>query len=320
MKVLRMFSFIKQKERRKPPRTPQSLADNKKRAVLMTVSAGLLWGTSFPAIKIGLQFVDPYTFVFLRFLVTALVLSLIMMVMGRKFSSRPFKKRLILFLGVINGVAYLLQYLGMAATSASESSLLVNLSVVWVAMLSAVILKEHLGIKKIAAIGLSLLGVILISTNLEFTTLGKSSFVADFLVISAGFLWAVFIVYNKPLLCEGNNVVKSMTWLMLFTMIPLLPILLFSAGHLAALPLNAWLAIFYTGLFCWVVPYYLWLEGLKHISAVTSSIVLLTEIVVAISISSIFLGEVLTVSSALGGVLILFAILIVSLTDKANSA
>jgi len=292
------------------------LADNKNKAVLMTVLAGFLWGTSFPAIKIGLQFMDPYTFVFLRFLIASLTLASVMLLTRNQLSLKIPQKRLLLFLGMINGVAYLLQYSGMVDTSASESSLFVNLSVVWVALLSAGLLKESLGFKKMVGIVLSLFGVVLITTNLELSSVGKSSVLAEFFVIAAGILWAIFIVYNKQLVKESNSMVRSMTWLMLFTMLPLLPILPFSAGSFATLPLIAWLTIFYTGLLCWVVPYYLWLEGLKHISPVTSSVVLLTEILVAMSISIVLLGEVLTLPSAIGGVSVIIAILLVSLTDK----
>ena len=296
-------------------RIPNVLADNKKKAVLMTVLAGFLWGTSFPAIKIGLQFMDPYTFVFLRFLVASLALVLVMLLTRNRLSLKFAKKRLLLFLGVINGLAYLFQYLGMVEASASESSLLVNLSVVWVALLSAGLLKEYLGFRKIAGIVLSLFGVILITTNLEIASIGGSSILSDFLVIAAGFLWAVFIVYNKSLVKEGGNMVRSMTWLMLFTMLPLVSILPFSAAS-SVLPFNAWLCILYTGLLCWVVPYYLWLGGLKYISPVTSSVVLLTEILVAMAISTIFLGEALTITSAAGGIFVIIAILLVSMADK----
>jgi drug/metabolite transporter (DMT)-like permease len=295
---------------------PSILADTKKKAFLMTILAGFLWGTSFPAIKIGLQFMDPYTFVFLRFLIASLTLAFVMLLTRNRLSFKFPQKRLLLFLGVINGVAYLLQYSGMVDASASESSLFVNLSVVWVAVLSAGVLKEHLGFKKVVGIVLSLFGVVLITTNLEISSIGRSSVLAAFFVLAAGFLWAVFIVYNKPLVKEGHSMVVSMTWLMLFTMLPLLPILPFSAAGFASLPLSAWFAIFFTGILCWVVPFYLWLEGLKHISPLTSSVVLLTEILVAMSISIVLLGEVLTLPSAIGGISVIIAILLVSLTDK----
>jgi drug/metabolite transporter (DMT)-like permease len=291
-------------------RTPVS-ADTKKKAVLFTVLAGVLWGTSFPAIKIGLQYIDAYTFVFLRFLVASLTM-LSVMLLTKNFSFSFNKKRLILFLGLINGTAYLLQYMGMAYTLASAASLYVNLSVVWVALLSPIALKERLGGKKVAGVMVSLLGVVLMTTNLDFASVGTVDIMGNFLVISAGILWAVFIIYNKPLVGESNNMIQSMTWILLFTMLPLLPTAAFSAEKFIYLPWNAWLAIIYTAVLCWVVPYYFWLKGLKHISPVTSTVVLLTEIIVAVSISTIVLGEALMVVSGIGSIFIIIAILLVS--------
>lgn len=284
---------------------------NKKKAVLMTVLAGSLWGTSFPAIKIGLQCMDTYTFVFLRFLVASLTMLFVLLI-TKNFSLNFSKKRLLLFLGVINGVAYLMQYAGMVYATASESSLFVNLSAVWVALLSPIALKERLGGKKVIGVMVSLLGVLLMTTNLDFALLGTGDIMGDFLVIGAGILWAVFIVYNKPLVGGSMNMVQSMTWLLLFTMLPLLFTSPFSAVTYTALPWEAWAAVLYTAVLCWVVPYYLWLKGLKLISPVTSAIVLLTEIIIAVTISTIALGEVFTIVSGIGAIFIIIAILLVS--------
>jgi drug/metabolite transporter (DMT)-like permease len=292
-------------------KTPSVLAENKKKAVLLTVLAGFLWGTSFPAIKIGLQYMNAYTFVFLRFLVAVLIMFTVLL-LTRNLSLNFNKKRLILFLGVTNGIAYLMQYVGMVYATASESSLFVNLSVVWVALLSPMMLKERLGGKKVMGVMVSLLGVMLMTTNLDLVSLGRGDIIGDFLVIGAGIVWAVFIVYNKPLVRESKNTIQSMTWLLLFTLLPLLPTAPFSAATYVSLPWDAWLAILYTAILCWVVPYYLWLKGLKHISPVASAVVLLTEIIVAVAISTIFLGEALTLVSGVGAVLIVVAILLVS--------
>jgi drug/metabolite transporter (DMT)-like permease len=288
-----------------------ALAGNKRKALLLTGVAGFLWGTSFPAIKVGLQYMDAYTFAFLRFLVASLVM-LSVSLLTKNFSFHFNKKRLILFLGVANGLAYLLQYIGMVSTTASKSALFVNLSVVWVALLSPLLLKERIGGKKILGVVASLLGVLLMTTNLDFSSLSQGTIIGDFLVMGAGIGWAFFIVYNKPLVTDSKNMMQSMTWLLVFTLLPLLPTASFSAGNFASLPLDAWLAIFYTAVFCWVIPYYLWLKGLKHISAVTSSVVLLTEVIVAVAISTLALGEVLTVVSGAGAIFIIIAILLVS--------
>ena len=285
--------------------------NNRKKAIVYTVLAGFLWGTSFPSIKIGLQYMTPFTFVFLRFLIASLTMLSVMLV-TKNLNFNFSNKRLILFLGVINGVAYLLQYVGMVYTLAFASSLFVNLSVVWVALLSPVALKERLGGKKVAGVVISFVGVVLMTTNLDFGSLGTFDIIGNLLVISAGILWAVFIIYNKPLVGETNNLISSMTWILIFTMIPLLPIATFSMENVFALSWNAWLIILYTAIMCWVVPYYFWLKGLKHISPVTSAVVLLTEIIVAVLISTIFLGEILTMISGLGAAFIIIAILLVS--------
>ena len=78
----------------------------------------------------------------------------------------------------------------------------------------------------------------------------------------------------------------------------------------------AWAAIAYTAIVCWVLPYYLWLEGLKHLSASTSSVLLLSEIVVAVVASVAVLKEPVTVFSTIGAFFIIIAISLVSVRDK----
>ncbi len=285
--------------------------DDKRKAVLLTIIAGFLWGTSFPAIKVGLEYVDAFTFVFLRFLVASLVILVVLLVkQGFRFNFS--QKRLILFLGVVNGVAYAMEYFGMVFTTASKSSLLINLSAVWVALLCPIVLKERLGVKKTLGVTVSLLGVLLTTTNLNFASLSGGSIGGDLRVVGAGVAWAFFMVYNKPVAESGKSLLAPMTLLLLCTLLPLLPVAPFASAAVFSLPIQAWLAILYTAVLCWVIPYYLWLKGLKHLSPVTSSIVLLTEIVVAVTISTLFLGDVFTLVSGIGAVLIVVAILLVS--------
>jgi drug/metabolite transporter (DMT)-like permease len=254
---------------------------------------------------------DAYTFAFLRFLVAALIMLSILLI-TKNFQFKLDKKRLTLFLGVTNGVAYLLQYVGMVFTTASKASLLVNLSAVWVALLSPIVLKEHLGGKKTLGVMVSLIGVFIVTTNLNLASFSQGVLMGDLLVVSCGVLWAVFMVYNKPLATANNNLFQYMTWILLFTLIPLLPPAVFSGGAVFSLPLEAWLTIFYTAIFCWVLPYYLWLKGLKHISATTSAVVLLIEVIVAMIIATLALGEVFTLISGIGALFIIIAILLVS--------
>ena len=286
------------------------LVNQIRKAVFLTVLSGVLWGSSFPAIKIGLKYIDPYMFVFLRFFSAAIIMFIILL-FTRKLDIKFANKR-IWGLGILNGVSYLLQYVGMAFTAASKSSLLVNLTAVWVAIISWVLLKERFGKKKLLGIILSIIGVFLITTNLNFSELTQGMLLGDILVLSSGVGWSFFIVYNKKYIDDAENSFQFMAWVLFITVIPLIPFIPLSSSVSLNLPIEAWFAIAYTAIFCWIVPYSLWLKGLKHISSVTSTVVLLTEVVVAIIISYFMLDEVFTLISSAGALLILFAIVLVS--------
>ena len=283
----------------------------KAKAVLFTLLAGVLWGTSFPVIKVGLDYLDPYTFVFLRFLVASVIMVLIMVIAKKmKFPSK--QKKLILFLGVINGVAYVMQYVGMNYTTAAKAALFVSLNVVWVAMMSYKVFGEKLGTRKMLGVLAALVGIVFLTTNLDISLLTEGQLVGDLLLLATGIVWAIFMVYNKNLATDGNSVLPSLTWILLGTLLPMLPFIFLPGSQTVALPLQAWLAIIYTAVACWIIPFYLFMEGLKSISPSTSTILQLSQVVVAAIISSMVLGEAFTLVSVAGALFIILATLLVS--------
>ncbi len=148
---------------------PNPLLTKKSKAVFITLLAGALWGTSFPIIKIGLTYIDPFTFVFWRFLI-ATVLLLAVMLLLKKLEFKMANKKLLVFLGIANAAGYLLQYVGMNYTTAAKAALFINLSAMWVAILSPKLLGESFSRKKIAGVLFGLVGIVFISTNLDFST------------------------------------------------------------------------------------------------------------------------------------------------------
>ncbi|MDQ1279354.1 MAG: hypothetical protein QG670_616 [Thermoproteota archaeon] len=285
--------------------------DQTKKAVLFTVLAGVLWGSSFPVIKIGLRYIDPFMLVILRFFLASIIMIIILL-FTRRFD-RKFAKRSIWILGILNGVSYLLEYVGMAFTTASKSSLIINLSAVWVAVLSWLILKDRFGKKKSLGIIFSILGVFIITTNLNFQELLGGTLFGDITTLFSGIGWSLFIVLNKKFISDFEDQFQFNAWVLFITALPLIPFVPLSSNITLNLPAEAWIIIAYTAIFCSIISYYIWLKGLKHISPVTSTVVLLTEVVVAVIISYIILGEGFTLTSGIGALLILSAIILVSL-------
>jgi drug/metabolite transporter (DMT)-like permease len=239
------------------------------------------------------------------------------MLLLKKLEFKIANKKLLVFLGIANATGYLLQYVGMNYTTAAKAALFINLSAIWVAILSPKLLGDSFSRKKIGGILIGLVGIVFVSTNLDFSTMGQGQLIGDFMLIASGVSWALFMIYNKKLIMNSTSTTfQSMTWVLGLTLLSIAPFAVLSGPRFFDLTWTAWLAILYTAIVCWVLPYYMWLEGLKHLSASTSTILLLSEIVVAVILSIIVLKEPITVFSSIGALLIVIAIALVSLKSK----
>jgi len=294
----------------------QQIFSDKAKAVFFTILAGALWGTSFPIIKIGLRTIDPFTFVFWRFFVSCIVLLMVMLLL-KKIEFKIVNKKLLIFLGISNALGYLLQYIAMPYTTAAKAALFINLSAIWVALLSPKLLGEKFSPKKVAGVLFGLAGIVFVSTNLDFSSLNQGQTAADVLLIISGLTWAIFMIYNKKLVTNSTSATfQNMTLVLIFTFLSIAPFSVLAGPGFFALDGWAWAAIVWTAIVCWVLPYYLWLESLKHLSASTSTILLLSEIIVAIVASIVVLKEPVTIFSTIGAFLIVIAIALVSVRDK----
>ncbi len=239
------------------------------------------------------------------------------MALLKKFPIKLENKRPVILLGIANATGYLLQYVGMPFTTAAKAALFINLSAMWVAILSPKILGEHLSHKKVAGVVFGLVGIVFVSTNLDVSTLTQGQLVADAVLIISGITWALFMIYNKKLIStSASGTFQSMAWVLIFTFLSIAPFGFLSGPGFFALSGWAWAAIIWTAIVCWIIPYYLWLEGLKHLSASTSTVLLLSEIVIAVIGSITILQEPITVFSSIGALFIVIAILFVSLNEN----
>jgi drug/metabolite transporter (DMT)-like permease len=72
------------------------------------------------------------------------------------------------------------------------------------------------------------------------------------------------------------------------------------------------IVVCYTGLVCTTIAFALYFAGLKYISASVSAVIMLLEIVFAVILAFIFLNEVPSFYTIIGGLLVGFAIYLAS--------
>ncbi len=281
-------------------------------ALAETALTAVLWGTSFPVVSVGIKGgLDPRTFVFLRFAIAAPVMLALAVALGKDVKSL-LKSRAVWIVGLLNATGFLCQFLGQQYTNASVAALLVNLSVVLAAAGAALFLREKFGGFKVVGVVLAVLGTVLITTNGDLSVVTRSQAVGDGLYLIAAFSWAGYIVYSKKKTDEDKwDPLAVASCIVTVTAIAVLPAAL-TAGFGAPISGGSLEAIAYTAVFNTIIPFVLYQAGLRYLSAATSAVVLMLEIVVAVLISVAFLGETLTIFAWVGALAVLGSILLVS--------
>lgn len=275
------------------------------RGIWLTLSSAVLFGSTFPAIRYGLDEgqLGPYTFALYRFLVATLVLGAYALIRGRLDLSYFHQPRL-LALGALITLSYMLQFLAQERTSASKTSLLVNINVLAVVFLGFVLLGEPLTRGMLAATVLGVAGTVLLSTNGDPSAIQWSNdeFAGNLMALASGLGWAVYIIGLKHYMNRRPqvDVVGLNVAIFVFITAFLVPVAWAQDGLAFSGNARGLLSILYLGVFATALAFLAWQEGLRTLRAGASSVLLLVEIVVAVAISAAVLDERLTPAGMLG--------------------
>jgi drug/metabolite transporter (DMT)-like permease len=272
--------------------------------------AGIVWGTSFAAGKIGVEHTDPVLFSALRYAFGALAIFLALAAL-KQFDYSVFKFKGLWIIALFNAIAMLFQNVGMTMTSATNTVLLVDINVIFIAIMAVFILKERMNHRMVLGLLTGLVGVVVISTNGDLTSIFSGSFEGNMLVFIAGILWAFYVVLLTKEL-NGTKLLASATGAVIIeTAVFLIPIMLILTKDYS-MDTTGTLAALYAGIFCTALAFVLYSIGLMQLGATRSSVILLIEIVFGILFAILLLGEMPTWATAIGGAMILLSVIVIS--------
>jgi len=167
----------------------------------------LIWGSNWSVMKSGLNYVEPLTFVFHRFLVSSLFLLPVIILLSKKMPKKRVDLARLLLLGVINALGILSTNIGLVGEKSGLSAIVTYTQPLFVFCMAVPFLKEKAKIIKIIGIVTGFLGVAAISARGGTLFSGLTSSIL-FLLIGA-FLWAVSIVYYKKFLSHVEPIMTN---------------------------------------------------------------------------------------------------------------
>lgn len=178
----------------------------------------LLWGSAFPAIKIGYNLFNidssdtPSIILFagLRFTLAG-VLTVLIFSIGEKKFLIPCKKDLpkIAVLSVFQTIVqYLAFYIGLAGTDGSKASIINGTSVFFAIIISCFIFKqEKINLTKIVGCAIGFVGIVLV--NIPGGTSAKSDTFSEILIVVSSVSYAFSTVFMRKYSFSSNPAMLS---------------------------------------------------------------------------------------------------------------
>ncbi|WFO75697.1 DMT family transporter [Desulfurococcaceae archaeon MEX13E-LK6-19] len=274
-----------------------------------------LWSTSYVFIKIGLRELNPIAFAAYRYTIASIILMIIVLTSYKGGKSLEIKQLPVFLVLGFTGyfVAQGLQFLGLYYLPAITVTFILNMTPIFVLVLSALFLKEKPTFLQFVGIMIVICGVILFFSS---SLLALNEVLGVFLTVLSGLGWASYMIISRYYL-RGNKieVLVLTSYSMSFGSLLLLGTAIL--GNSIMFPsVGSWFIILWLSIINTVLAFVLWNHALKVLRAYEQSILQNTMLIQITLLAYVFLGETLTLQKTLGIIVVFIGVLIVQLSPR----
>ena len=278
-----------------------------------------IWGVNFTVVKQTLREMSPLVFVTLRCLLASLLIGAVLLIRGEGLRWERSDFWRLFALGLVGNALYQILFIeGIARTTASNSSLLLATSPIWVTLLSALFRQDRITPAVALGVLLSFAGIILIvdmgGGGLSFT---GGSLPGNVLSLAAGLCWASYTLMSRPLLSRYSPLKLTGLSMLAGT----IPMLLYSAGTFAqqnwmGISWQGWLGYGYSMALAIAVAYVVWNTSVQKVGNARTAVFSTMTPVIAVVVSWLFLHENLGIWQGIGGIVTLAGVALTRLAPR----
>jgi drug/metabolite transporter (DMT)-like permease len=285
-----------------------SIRANRIKAHLALIGTNIFFAINFSAVKylINNHFIQPFGLNFIRMFFTTLLLWMFYFLNPVKITVRKIHyKRFIIcaLLGIV--INQLLFIKGLSMTFSIHASLLMLTTPIFITIIAAFILKEHLHKFKILGLLLGISGALVLIMARKNTGNGSNVIWGDIFVIINAICYSCYFILVKPLMkrYSAMSVIRVLFTIGTFIALPICwnEFTAIPWSHYTVLSTSILLLIVVGGTF---FAYTFNLYRIKHLGASISGAYIYTQPFFATVIAMIFMNETLDIYKIIGGVFI----------------
>lgn len=303
---------------------------------LLLLLAACIWGVAFVAQSVAMDYVGPFTFSCVRFLLGGIVLLPVIFITSRSGAKRQspdpavdsdaapvgtiasacsfwHRNRTLIISGILIGIALCIannfQQVGIITTSAGKAGFITAFYIIFVPILSLL-----LGKKSRLTIWLSVL-IALAGLYLLCVKEGFSVNRGDLLILVCAIVFSIHILIVDRVSPLVDGVKLSCIQFFVAGILSGIPMLLYEHPTLTQI-LNAKTSVLYAGIMSCGVAYTLQSIGQKNMNPTVASLILSMESVVSVIAGWLILGQSLSARELIGCALMFGAIVLAQLPER----
>jgi drug/metabolite transporter (DMT)-like permease len=270
-------------------------------AGLLLLLTPLIWGGTFPAAKVALEHLSPWTFMaWSRGLGLAALVPILAVWRPPRSAWRPWLWAVGVGLGSLMNLGYALQTVGIAHTTATDAGFITVLYVVFAPLGAAVLARRLPSPVTVLCVAMSFAGLALLSLQ------GAHLESGDGLVLGSAVAFACHILLIDRLLRRFDSIALATAQTAGSALVALLVAV--PGGAHAGRVASLWAIFLLTGVLGSGVAFAIQVVGQAAVSPARAAVMLAAEALVSALTAAVWLGERLSARAWLGVVLMLAAI------------
>jgi drug/metabolite transporter (DMT)-like permease len=285
--------------------------NNKTLAYIGLIVANIAWGAGASVSKATMAVFPPALLSALQIAIASVVLLVIQRRGGYPAVRKQDRWPMVGLSMVMNVAGFLLGYVGIALSLASDISLLVIAEVVFTALLARWLLREHIDRARWLSLAVGAVGaVILITGSIGNNTATAPNRVLGGVLFLLDLLCCAYYTVRGGVFLARNDTVGMMTYVNLVSLVVWVPVLLYYlvTGQFPTVTTASVVGLLYQSLVTSVLCIFLSFYAVKVIGATATTIVLFVQPLFGALIGVTILGDPITSSGIVGAVCVFGAI------------